>query len=263
MTNDALIITQQQRKTFDSQALLYDEYAVAQHIAARNLARVLQTYQQELEGTSIMEMGSGTGMVTDHLVRLYPESEILSTDISPNMIAMIRQKYSSHNHVRFDVHDANVTHAEMATAKAIVSGFTLQWLSDAVASVSGWLEAMGKPGLVFLSWPGDGSFPEWRRASDIAGLAFTGNRLPGADVVDRIAFLAGAGVDYHSVDDVVVEYPSALDFFRSIRNIGAGVERDVVDGHRNLLRLIRVWDVLADGRVVVTYKVHTAVLSIN
>ncbi len=263
MTNDTLLISQEHRKTFDSQVLVYDEFAVAQHIAARNMAHVLQTYQRELEGKSMMELGAGTGMVTDHLVRLFPDSNIVSTDISPNMIAMISEKYSKYDKLRFELHDANVAHLEMAMVQTIVSGFTLQWLDDAVASVSCWLEAMGKPGMVFLTWPGEGSFPEWRRASESAGLAFTGNILPGADIIDRISARTGADVDYHSVDDIVLEYPSAVDFFRSIRNIGAGIERDVVEGRRNLLRLARVWDGLSDGRIMATYKVHTAVLSTN
>ncbi len=263
MTNDMLLISQEHRKTFNSQVLLYDEFAIAQHIAARNLASVLQTYQIELEGKSIFELGAGTGMVTDQLVRLFPDSEIVSTDISPNMIAMIREKYLRYDNLRFELHDANVAHEGMNMVQAIVSGFTLQWLDDAVASVSSWLQAMDKPGLVFLTWPGEGSFPEWRRASDIAELAFTGNVLPSTEIIDTIAAKTGAEVEYHSIDDVVIEYPSAMDFFRSIRNIGAGVERDVVDGRRNLLRLARVWDGLSDGSVTATYKVHTAVLSMK
>lgn len=263
MTNESLLQLRDQRKSFDNQAPLYDEFAHAQHIAARNLASVLRAYQNEICGKTIVEYGAGTGMITEHLIRLFPSSTIHATDLSPNMIASIKEKYDGRGNIHFDVFDANGAFDRISTTSVVVSGFTLQWLDDPVASVSSWLSAMAKPGHIFLTWPGEGSFPEWRRAATIAGVAFTGNVLPGADIIDTIAAMTGADTAYHSVDLVSIDYPNAIEFFRGIRNIGASDERQTVEGRRNLLRLMRVWDGLADGYITTTYHVHTAVLTTN
>jgi malonyl-CoA O-methyltransferase len=263
MINDTLTPIRELRKSFNSQASLYDEYAVAQHISARNLASVLATYQEEVCGKTIVEYGAGTGMVTEHLVRLFPDSKIIATDISPNMLASSYDKYSSYPNITYELHDANISYQGSAIANVVVCAFTVQWLDDPVAAVSKWLLAMAKPALIFLTWPGEGSFPEWKRAADHAGLAFTGNSLPGTQFTDAVASNCSAEIVYHSVDALPINYPSAIDFFRSIRNIGAGTELDAIEGRRNLLRLARVWDGLSDGHITATYHVHTAVLTSN
>jgi malonyl-CoA O-methyltransferase len=259
MIPEATNLTGDLRKTFDSQAHSYDSHAVVQHIAARKLADVMHSYSDELNGGTIMELGAGTGMVTDHLIRLFPQSQKIVTDLSPNMIEYIREKNYSNSDIVYELHDANLPHSSMKSARAIVSGFTLQWLLDQVKSVSSWIDALHGPGWVFLTWPGEGSFPEWRSMSDKSGLSFTGNALPGVDVVDRIVEQSGASLLYHAIEPVQLEYPMSVDFFRSMREIGAGVESNKSEGRRNLLKLTRVWDKLTDSQVKVTYMVHTAV----
>jgi malonyl-CoA O-methyltransferase len=260
MTHEPPILTRELRKSFDSQTRCYDSYAVVQHIAARKLAELMQGYSSELGGGPIVELGAGTGMVTEHLIRLFPSSDKVVTDLSPNMISYLTEKYSEQDHIHFDVHDANSIHPKMETARAIVCGFTLQWLTDPVNSVTKWVDALRGPSWVFLTWPGDESFPEWRNMSEKSGLAYTGNPLPGAEIVDQIIETSGTTLLYHAVEPTQLEYRSSLEFFRSIREIGAGQEQRRHEGRRNLLKLIRVWDKLSDSHITATYMVHTAVI---
>lgn len=260
MTQEASFLTRDLRKSFDSQTHSYDSYAVVQHIAARKLADILKGYSTDLSNGTILEIGAGTGMVTEHLVRLFPHSKIVVTDISPNMISHVIQKYSTLNNIHYDVSDANNAHPTMESARAIVSGFTLQWLANPVDSVTNWIDVLDGPSWIFLTWPGDDSFPEWRSISEKAGLLYTGNPLPGTSIVDQIVDKTQAELLYYAVEPIQLEYPGSVDFFRSMREIGAGQEKRPIQGKRNLLKLTRVWDKLTDGHINVTYMVHTAVL---
>jgi malonyl-CoA O-methyltransferase len=259
MTQEAPLAVRDHKKTFDSQVHSYDSLAIVQHVSARKLADILQSYSEELGDGPIFELGAGTGMVTDHLIRLFPASTKIVTDISPNMLGLLREKYSRYDNIQYEQHDANHGHRLMDSCRAIVCGFTLQWLDDKVKSVTEWIDALEGPSWVFMTWPGEGSFPEWKGISEKTELEFTGNPLPGAKVVDQIEDISGATLLYHAVEPVELEYPSSVDFFRSMRDIGAGVETEQKDGRRNLLKLSRTWDKLTDGHIKVTYYVHTAV----
>ena len=260
MTQEVPLLTRELRKTFDTQSHSYDSYAVVQHIAARKLADILKGYSVELSDGTILEIGAGTGMVTEHLVRLFPRSLKVVTDISTNMLGLLRQTYFERDTIQYDVFDANNAHPTMESARAIVSGFTLQWLANPVDSVTKWIDVLDGPSWIFLTWPGDDSFPEWRSISEKAGLLYTGNPLPGTSIVDQIVDKTQAALLYYAVEPIQLEYPSSVDFFRSIREIGAGQEKHASEGNRNLLKLTRVWDKLCDGHINVTYMVHTAVL---
>jgi len=259
MTQEAPPITRDHKKTFDSQVFSYDSHAIVQHVAARKLADILFNYSDELIGGTIFELGAGTGMVTDHLIRQFPESNKIVTDISPNMLELLKEKYSRYENIHYERHDANHAHHLMGSSRTLVCGFTMQWLDDPVKSVSQWVETINGQSWVFVTWPGDGSFPEWKDIAQKSGLAYTANQLPAASVADAIEHRTGATLLYHSIEPVELEYPSSVDFFRSMRDIGAGVETDRIEGRRNLLKLIRIWDKLHDGHIKVTYNVHTAV----
>lgn len=263
MTQDAPFLTRNTHRSFDTQVDRYDQYAVVQHLSARRLADVMRGYQSEIDGLTIIEMGAGTGLVTKHLLELFPESDVIATDLSSNMIQALGENLSRYDQLMCLTHDANESHLLMPSAHVAVSAFTLQWLDDPVDSVVKWAGSMCRPSWLFLSWPGEGSFAEWRQMAEHSGLSFTGNLLPPGSIVDEIASRVSAQVRYHSVESIELTYPRAIDFFRSIRDIGAGSERASATGPRNLLRLSRVWDRLAGGEVVSTYQVHTAVLYIS
>ena len=248
-------------KTFDRQVQSYDQHAHVQRIAALLLADVIRDFSEEIhKGCAVIEYGAGTGGVTEHLVRLFAGNNILVTDLSRNMLDYVYDTYSRYHNVQYEVHDANFAHPRSAVMPVAVSGFTLQWLEDPVASIADWLRAMPSNGLAFMTWPGDGSFPEWRQMALQAGVAFTANPLPGTCILDSVVGRGGARLRYHSMHPVSITYPDAYDFFRGLLEIGAGAETGATQGSRNLLKLIRHWNGYTGGVVTVTYNVHVAVL---
>src|SRR5690606_36962149 len=93
-------------KGFDAFAGSYNKYARIQQIAGLRLTELLKEYVNEIDGHQIVELGSGTGIVTDHLMRIFPSSDLIASDTSPAMIDMMNQKYGFNDQVQVKFIDA-------------------------------------------------------------------------------------------------------------------------------------------------------------
>jgi len=260
MMTDETTVRVIRSKGFDAFAGLYDRYARIQQIAGLRLSELLKDYVNEINGNSVVELGAGTGIVTDHLKHLFPDSDLIASDVSPAMLDVLHHKYGLSNQVRVQFIDANRSDDSLKTVKAVVCAFTIQWLDDPVHAIVDWLNTMPSGAFCFLTWPGESSFPEWKRMADASGVPFTGNLLPGSSIVDSILSFESATLIYHSVDDIQLEFDTSIDFFKSMRDIGAGLERHESIVNKNLLRLIRMWDMHDRESIIVTHRIHTLIL---
>lgn len=245
---------------FDAFATSYDRYARIQQIAALRLSELMERYIVDINGHPIVELGSGTGIVTDHLKQLFPDSDIIASDISSAMLDILARKFELAHNIDIQFINANGGHASIRQAKALVCAFTIQWLDDPLTSIVEWLHELPQDSFCFITWPGEKSFPEWKRMAQASGVAYTGNMLPGASLVDLVLELGNTSLVYHAADDIQLMFDSSIDFFKSMREIGAGLERHDRITNRNLLRLIRMWDMHDRESVIVTHRIHTLVL---
>lgn len=81
---------QQARKAFSRAALNYDEAAILQHEIGN---RVIQRLDYvKLEPKRILDIGCGTGKMTDALMRRYPKAEIIALDFALPMLNKTRKQ---------------------------------------------------------------------------------------------------------------------------------------------------------------------------
>ncbi len=253
-------LKQQISTSFGAAAPYYDENAQVQREVANRLIASLQPWRDILPQGPIIELGCGTGFVTEGLAELYPKKEIQVTDLSEEMVAFCEQKFDQDN-LKFRVQDAEDPPHEEPHYAMTISGFTPQWFKDPAQTLGRWLEATKPGGLLLASFPGNESFPEWKKKCEELGLPFTGNDLPDVEEMVIKMSVGPAQVDYYE-DTVTQHYESARDFFRDLKKLGASTQRSGRSlTPKELSLLINHWDDSTEGDITVSY--HAVFLAVK
>jgi malonyl-CoA O-methyltransferase len=256
MTNKATLaddLKQQIASSFGKAASYYDEHAEIQKEVAKRLIASLQPWRDILPSGPIIELGCGTGFVTEGLAEMYPQKEIQVTDLSKQMVEFCKQKFSDQQNLTFRVQDAEDVPYEEPHYAMTISGFSPQWFKDPAQTLARWLQATKPGGLLLTSFPGNESFPEWQKQCQELGLPFTGNTLPDVEEMVVKMSVGPAQVDYYE-DTVSKSYESARDFFRDLKNLGADTQRSGRSlTPKEFSLLINHWDSSAEGNIRVSY----------
>ena len=254
-------LKQQIASSFGEAASYYDEHAEIQKSVAKRLIASLEPWRDILPSGPIIELGCGTGFVTEGLAEMYPQKEIEVTDLSEQMVEFCRQKFGDRGNLTFRIQDAeNIPYDEPHYAMTI-SGFTPQWFKDPAQTLGHWLEITKPGGLLLTSFPGNESFPEWQNHCEELGLPFTGNTLPDVEEMVVKMSVGPAQVDFYE-DTITANYESAKDFFRDLKRLGAGVQRSGRSlTPKELSLLIEHWDSSTDGDIKVSY--HLVFLAVK
>ncbi|HEX6981483.1 MAG TPA: methyltransferase domain-containing protein [Balneolaceae bacterium] len=248
-------LKQQIAKNFGSAAKSYDQHADLQKKIAARLLASLEPWRDVIPPGPVVELGCGTGFVTEGLADLYPDREIQATDLSEEMVESCRRKLGDRNHLKFSVQDAEQPPYEEPHYSMTVSNFAAQWFKDPALTFGKWLEATKPGGLLLASFPGSESFPEWRKYCRELGLPFTGNPLPDVEEVVIKMSVGPAQVDYYE-DTVTQTFESSRDFFKQLKQIGASTSKEGKSlSPRQFSMLIDHWDSSTEGKIKVSYHV--------
>ncbi len=206
----------------------YDDYAAIPRLAAEKMTASLEPWLELVPSGPILEVGCGTGLVTERLLPLFPGREIIISDISPDMIEICKHNLSEkgllRDSVRFEVLDAEKI-KEVEKYALIISGYTIQWFSDAMTGGYALIDALKPTGLLILSFPGSKCFFQWKKACEELDIPFTGNALPELDRLGVQFSMKPVLID--SFDEIYPErYDNALGFFKTLKNTGETVKID-------------------------------------
>lgn len=225
----------------------YDRHAGVQRAVARGLALRIAALDLPANPRAL-EIGCGTGFLTENLRDLQTGGEWLVTDLSTEMVERCRARVGDAPGYSFAVLDGEHGPApQQAPFDLICSSLALQWFEDlpaAVARLMQWLAPGGH--LIFTTLAGE-TFAEWRAAHAGEGLEAGTPRFPAAAVLQP---------DPQLIDRVVEHHDSARDFLRSIKAIGAGT---AAPGHKPLTpaELRRVMARFERSGANATYEVVT------
>lgn len=215
---------------FGQKARDYIKFAKVQLKAAEYLVSMIDDILPDLE-EPYLELGAGTGFVTQPLMAKLPSGKMLITDISDEMLAISREVLQIPNHldVEFLIKDAEDSLTE-STYGLIITAMTAQWFDQIEATFNDYLKAL-KPGGVFVySYLDERCFPEWKALCAESGVPFTGNPLPSYApmTIDTSQYCW----EYASNEIMSETYESPSEFFRNLKRIGAGTQRN---GNKNSL----------------------------
>lgn len=232
----------------------YDRHAHIQRIVAERLAERIAALPLP-DAPRVLEIGCGTGFLTEALIARGIGGEWLVSDLSAEMVGRCLARVGEAPGRRFAVLDGEYGDvAARGPFDLICSSLAMQWFDDQGAALARLLEALAPGGHCLFTTLGSGSFVQWRTAHEAEGLDPGTPRFASAEELTAMSPEARAVA--HTIETLEEHHDSALDFMRALKAIGAHTAQR---RHRPLApaELRRVMQRFEAGGATVSYEVVT------
>jgi len=229
-------------QSFGQAASTYHTQASLQEKCAAKLLALLDLWEIPLG--AILEVGCGTGFLTQGLCDRFPHHPLHITDLSEEMLHFCQahlQIAPDRAPVSFQQMDGEILE-ENERYGLIVANFVIQWFKQPVESLLSWLERLKPDGILCLAFPTCDSFPEWRQACEFLQIPFTANSLPDPHfLIQELSKVSQISYLQEEIFCTIHQNTSA--FFRELKSIGASVNTsDQKLSIVEMKRLIQCWD---------------------
>jgi SAM-dependent methyltransferase len=195
--------------SFSKAANSYDKYALCQYFAAEKLIHSITITPHH-----ILDIGCGTGILTDLLKRKFPQAHFTLVDISPAMLKIAQEKLGRHsiNYLCGDGQNIDFIKNILKTHNIdlCVSNLCFQWLNNPYAC----LQAYQSYVQTYVSVLLDKSFYQWYESVKIIRPNF---KPPITLFPENITTTS---YDYHC------SYHSGLEFLRTQKYLGTLTSHD-------------------------------------
>lgn len=252
-------------RRFGKMSHSYDEHACVQKNMAVTLSKLAQSTDR-CDYAKILEIGCGTGYLTRIMAGIFPQADILATDIAPEMIAAARANLGHLPNVRFALEDGE--HLQTSeTFDLIISNAVFQWFNDYPAAYAGFLDRLRPGGQLLYATFGPHTLRElhasFAAAYHSCGMQ-SGGRHGQAFAPSSTLQQLMEDLDYthtvHQETHTREYFPSVKDFLTSIKKIGAtnANQQDHPVLSRQLLSaMIRCYEASykEKGRIFATYHI--------
>jgi malonyl-CoA O-methyltransferase len=195
----------------------YLRHACGQSVAADRLMTLLDGIASQ----RIADLGCGPGLLTERLVRAFPDAEIHGIDLSEGMIREARKRLGGAKNVSFAEGDI-ATFESSAPFDLVASNYALQWVTPLAGVFSRIRASLAPNGTWAFAAPLDGSFAEFYDAYKAAvGEEFSGVRLRTPENYSHLLEQMGFTVLANREETLELDCPSPRDVLHSFRSIGA------------------------------------------
>jgi len=206
------------RRRFSRAARSYNMWSQPQERMADGLMAMLGGMPAP---ASILELGCGTGLLTERLELAYPKARIVAVDIAPEMIDECVRKRNGTNRAQFVIADAeNVSFDEQFDLVAGSSCF--QWFVDLDGALERFSRLVTPFGFLAFSAPTNGTLRELCASYNAAAPGKDpGHRLP--EMAAYLSSVAGARFAIQMAKEETHTYDcdTPEDVLRHLRGIGA------------------------------------------
>ncbi|MBF0461938.1 MAG: malonyl-ACP O-methyltransferase [Magnetococcales bacterium] len=197
------------------QADHYQDHAHVQRQVAHHLASMVPSFARP----TLLELGCGTGFLSQHLLERWPDSRLLCSDMALSMVQRCRAHLGDRQNVVYAVQDGEQPAIAPGSMDLIVASMVMQWFGDPLGSLASLHDLLRPGGCLAFATLGPGTFREWQVACADFGLPSGLVAYPTATAwqeawpTPELACLEET--------EVTVDHPSGLAFLRALRAIGA------------------------------------------
>ena len=230
---------------FDKAQPTYDLVATIQRKAANHLVTCLPN----LDPKMIVDLGAGTGFVTDALLQVYPHSQYHLIDLSEKMIQGCQEKYAPLPQMSFDTDDMDS--CLLPESDLIISNLAVQWSRDFPALLA---KLTTKSCVVAFTTLVQGTFQEWAdllHINDIDSPLLPFTSTPELSTLCH-QITSNCKIEVH---DYQMTFTTISDFIQYLRDLGATSG----NGIKNKAKFKALIQNFTDP-ITVTYKIFFCVL---
>ncbi len=255
----AVIDTTVIAKSFSNAAHTYDAWALPQTIVAKKLCTFLPD-----DATEILDIGCGTGLMTDLVRKRYRTAHITGVDPAEGMIEQCTRRFSNDEKTTFIIGTAE-DYSSPSSFDLAVATCSMHWFNDKLKALRNIRSSLTPEGCLAVAIPIDGSIPELCESYRAA----TGTEMPGLKLLTAAEYTslflqAGFLLEHILVEEVRLRVPDALFVVNSLRRIGGapkGLSDDSSIPQKQLETLLRFYNehFSFDDGVDLTYQFFFAV----
>ncbi|WP_340103195.1 methyltransferase [Rhodohalobacter sp. 8-1] len=239
----------------------YHKNAEPEQDSAKRLADSLEPWRNIVPPGPIFEIGAGTGHFTDHIIRMFPNRELVVSDVSNEMIEYAKSRLEREQAINFKQFDAETDEIKQLHYSLICGNHVVHQFDNPAAALEKLALGLSLDGLMLVSFPGEDSFQEWRSTCLDLGIPFTGKPMPGTEPLVIHISMGPVQVDFY--EDQSIKYFDDFNQFLVHMSSGGldieGEERQLSDKEKNLLN--EHWKTTKDGQIGMTF--HNVFLAIK
>lgn len=247
------------RAAFDAAASRYDDAAVLQNEMAKRMDERLDYIQCAPQ--RILDVGSGTGLGSELLLKRYPKASVLSLDLSESMLAKTQKRGRMFRRPSVVCADAENLPLADESIDLLWSNATLQWCDDLNQTFAGFRRVMRSGGLLMFTTFGPDTLYELREAfAQVDQAPHVNAFLDMHDVGDAL-MSSGFAQPVMDMEKIILTYEDVLGVMRDLKAIGVtnahASRRRGLMGRQRLRALSAAYEVFKDGegRLPTTYEV--------
>ncbi len=244
-------------ESFSLAAGTYDGHVPAQKYFAAALFQLASRFAPA-PCARIVDLGCGTGFLSEMIAAAFPEARLACLDLAPGMIEQARTRPGLRN---AEFLTGDLEHGGYGfQLDLVVSNYVLQWthLASAFQTV---FESLRTDGVFACALPVVGSFVELAAAYESAcGRSMPGPDYPTARQVGELARESGFEPLHEQTEDYRLFFPDAREALRSFKRCGAVFNQHedyqplTVEEVRRLLACYDTATLEAKKRVGITFR---------
>ena len=214
------------RQAFSSAAMQYDVLSSLQKEIGRELVnKLVPPHPGDVPGVGeiayILDVGMGTGWMTNRLANLFPDAKVVGIDSAVGMIKQARKKYENLKSVNAD---ARMLPFKNEQFDVVISNLAYQWVPDLEKAFAEAYRLLRKDGTLCLTMFGNETLKELFASFETAkDEKIFVHRLAGRAKIEAALNSACFRDILIETETIKVHFPDMLALIKWLKDIGANI----------------------------------------
>lgn len=206
------------RQAFSNAAMQYDVLASLQREIGRELVKKIEPLES---ARWILDVGMGTGWMTNRLSNLFPDAKVVGADAAFGMIEQSRKKYDGLNVLQAD---GRMLPFRSAAFDIVISNLAYQWIPDLSQAFAENARLLKENGVFCATIFGHETLKELFAAFEaVKGEKLSIRRLAGREEIERALQAADFKDIAIETETIKAHFPDMLSLIKWLKDIGANV----------------------------------------
>jgi len=242
---------------FSASASTYNRHSSLQESIAKELVEFIPA---DTDGSAILEIGCGTGFLTEKLFTKFPKANALVLDISDAMLTVAKERLKSFENIEWLQKDLNQLEVDKEFTLS-VSSSSFHWIQPLTLAFSKVAKHSSSNAKLVFAMMTSNTFRELNEARrKITPQKGSGTTLPHTDEVINALEVNGFKISLQKVKTYKTSHASCKEFFKTIHEQGVTGQnkKPSILSRSELTNLMNYYDKTfkdKDGSVFATYEV--------